>query len=81
MPAYGRWDLTRRLKCQTLSINVLLRLSQDWILYYGKKEDKNIVEIGMYSERRESGDLSSNLFKKKLCIVASNICRLHCSLM
>jgi hypothetical protein len=43
---------------------MLLRLSQDWILSYGKKEDKNIVEAGMYKETRESGDLSSNLFKK-----------------
>jgi hypothetical protein len=45
---------------------MLLRLSQDWILSYGKKEDENIVEAGVYDERRESGDLSSNLFKKKI---------------
>ena len=36
---------------------MLLPLSQDWVLSYGKKEDKNIVETGMYDERRESGDL------------------------
>jgi len=42
---------------------MLLRLSQDWLLSYGKKEDKNVVETGMYDERRISGDLSCNLFK------------------
>ena len=49
---------------------MLPRLSQDSVLSYEKKEDKNIVETWMYDERGESGDLSSNLFEKKRWIVA-----------